>query len=72
MVIERTKDEIIIRLPSDTEGLQELIDQLIHKETNIAKNKKLELLRGATTDPLFLADVNEIHQDFDSIDQETL
>jgi len=34
MVIERTKNEIIIRLPSyiDTEGLQNLINYLTYKE----------------------------------------
>ncbi len=34
MVIERTKDEIIIRLPSniDTEGLQNLINYLTYRE----------------------------------------
>ena len=34
MLIERTNDEVIIRLPSyvDTEGLQRLIDYLSYKE----------------------------------------
>lgn len=34
MVIERTKDEVIIRLPAyvDTEGLQRLINLLSYKE----------------------------------------
>ena len=34
MVIERTKDEVIIRLPSyvNTDGLQKLIDYLSYKE----------------------------------------
>ncbi|MDB5029467.1 hypothetical protein [Mucilaginibacter sp.] len=34
MVIERTKDEVIIRLPSyvNTEGLQKLVDYLTYKE----------------------------------------
>jgi hypothetical protein len=37
MLIERTKNEVIIRLPSfvDTEGLQELIDNLIHKQPKL-------------------------------------
>jgi thioredoxin-related protein len=40
MVIERTKDEVIIRLPSyvNTEGLQKLIDYLSYKEAT-AKSK---------------------------------
>jgi len=34
MVIERTKDEVIIRLPADvdTEGLQRMINLLYYKE----------------------------------------
>ena len=34
MLIERTKNEVIIRLPShvDTEGLQRLVDYLSYKE----------------------------------------
>lgn len=34
MVIERTKNEVIIRLPSyiDTEGLQDIINYLTYKE----------------------------------------
>jgi hypothetical protein len=34
MVIERTKDEVIIRLPAyvDTEGLQRLVNFLTYKE----------------------------------------
>jgi len=34
MVIERTKDEVIIRVPSyiNTDGLQKLIDYLSYKE----------------------------------------
>lgn len=40
MLIERTNNEVIIRLPSyvDTEGLQRLIDYLSYKEAT-AKSK---------------------------------
>ncbi len=40
MLIERTSNEVIIRLPSyvDTEGLQRLIDYLSYKEAT-AKSK---------------------------------
>ncbi len=40
MVIERTKNEIIIRIPSfvKTEGIQQIIDYLAYKET-ISKSK---------------------------------
>jgi hypothetical protein len=74
MLIERTSKEVIIRLPSDvdTEGLEELINNLIHKETNAKRNQKLAMLKEASTDPLFLADISEIQKDFDHIDNETL
>jgi hypothetical protein len=45
MVIERTKKEVIIRLPSyiDTEGLQNLIDYLTYKEaTDKSQAKQAE------------------------------
>jgi hypothetical protein len=37
MVIERTTDEIVIRLPSniDTAGLQQLVDYLTYKEATV-------------------------------------
>ena len=37
MLIERTKDQVIIRLPSnvDTEGLQRLVDYLSYKEATV-------------------------------------
>ena len=40
MLIERTNDEIIIRLPSyvDTEGVQRLVDYLNYKEA-VSKSK---------------------------------
>ena len=40
MLIERTNEEVIIRLPSyvDTEGLQKLVDYLSYKEVT-AKSK---------------------------------
>jgi thioredoxin-related protein len=49
MVIERTKKEVIIRLPSyiDTEGLQNLINYLIYKEAtdkSLAKQDDVDKL----------------------------
>jgi hypothetical protein len=40
MLIERTSEEVIIRLPAyiDTEGLQQLLDYLVYKEAT-AKSK---------------------------------
>jgi len=33
------------------------------------RNDKLELMKQASTDPLFLADLNEIRADFDFLDK---
>ncbi len=46
MVIERTDNEVIIRLPStvDTEGLQRLVDYLVYKElTSNSKAKQADV-----------------------------
>lgn len=46
MLIERTADEVIIRLPSyvDTEGLQRLVDYLSYKEaTSRSKAKQSDV-----------------------------
>lgn len=42
MQIERTKDEVIIRLPShiDTEGLQRFVDYLSYKEASYITDSK--------------------------------
>jgi thioredoxin-related protein len=44
MVIERTKNEVIIRLPSyvDTDGLQNIINYLIYKEATAKSQAKQE------------------------------
>jgi hypothetical protein len=36
------------------------------------KAKKLEMMKIASNDPLFLADIKEVHDDFDSIENESL
>jgi hypothetical protein len=36
------------------------------------KSQKIEMMKMASNDPLFLADIKEIQEDFDSIDHETL
>jgi len=44
MVIERTKNEVIVRLPSyvDTEGLQNIINHLSYKEATAKSQAKQE------------------------------
>lgn len=44
MIIERTKDEVIIRLPShiNTDGLQNIINYLIYREATEKSQAKQE------------------------------
>lgn len=37
-----------------------------------SKASKMEMLKNASKDTLFLSDIKEIHEDFDSIDHESL
>jgi hypothetical protein len=40
-----------------------------HGDSNM---RKLDLLKAAAMDPIFLADISEIHDDFDTIDLDSL
>ena len=63
-------NQVVVTLPSDFSNKKQvtvLVDDQID-----TKVQKLDQLRQASTDPLFLADIKEIHQDFDSIDHENL
>ena len=44
-----------------------VIDEVID-----TKEQKLEQLKAALNDPLFLADIKEVQNDFDAVDHETL
>ena len=63
-------NQVIVTLPADF-GNKKQVTVVIDDEVD-TKAQKLELLKQAVNDPLFLADIKEIHQDFDSIDHETL
>jgi uncharacterized protein (DUF427 family) len=63
-------NQVVITLPSNFENQKQVtvvIDDVIDSKT-----QKLAKLREASIDPLFLADIEEIHRDFDSIDNETV
>jgi uncharacterized protein (DUF427 family) len=63
-------NQVVITLPSNFENQKQVtvvIDDVIDSRT-----QKLSQLREASIDPLFLADIEEIHRDFDSIDSETV
>ena len=63
-------NQVIITLPADFKGKKQVtvvVDDLVD-----AKIQKLAMLKNASEDQLFLADIAEIQHDFDSIDNETL
>ncbi len=63
-------NQVIVTLPPDFTDKKQVT---IYVDDQVdVKSQKLEALKIASKDPLFLADIQEIHQDFDSIDHETL
>jgi hypothetical protein len=63
-------NQVTVSLPPDFKNkkqvivyIEDLVDQ---------KSSKIDVLKLAASDPLFLADIMEVQQDFDSIDHETL
>jgi hypothetical protein len=63
-------NQVIINLPADFNGKKE-VTVYVDDQVDI-RSQKLEALKMASNDPLFLADIQEIKNDFDSIDHETL
>ena len=69
-VCKVTNNQVVVNLPPNFVNKQQVtvvIDDVID-----TKSQKLEQLKDALNDPLFLADIKEIQNDFDSIDHETL
>jgi hypothetical protein len=63
-------NQVIITLPPSFENQKQVtvvIDAVVDSKT-----QKLALLKEASVDPLFLADIEEINKDFDSIDSESV
>lgn len=44
----------------------------VEEEESISRKQKLTLLKKSTKDPLFQIDIQEVADDFDSIDSESL
>jgi hypothetical protein len=69
-VCKVSNNQIIVNLPPDFVNIKQVtvvIDDVID-----TKVQKLEQLKAALNDPLFLLDVKEIQNDFDAIDHENL
>lgn len=63
-------NQIILTLPPDFRDKKQVV---VYVDDQIdVKSQKLDELKMAAKDPLFLADIQEIHADFDSIEHETL
>ena len=63
-------NQVVITLPPDF-GDKKQVTVFVDDQVD-NKTQKLEQLKMASTDPLFLADIKEIHDDFDSIDNENI
>ena len=63
-------NQVIVTLPPDFTDKKQVT---IYVDDHVdVRSQKLESLKMASNDPLFLADIQEIKDDFDSIDHETL
>lgn len=63
-------NQVILTLPPNFRNKKEVT---VYVDDQIdVRSQKLAALKMAAKDPLFLADIREIHTDFDSIDDETL
>lgn len=63
-------NQIVVTLPPNFCEKQ-LVTVVIDDRVE-SKSQKLAMLKEAAKDPLFLADIEEVQKDFDSIDHETL
>lgn len=63
-------NQVILTLPPDFKNKNHVtvyIDDQVDSKT-----LKLESLKSASLDPLFLADIKEINEDFELVDHETI
>jgi hypothetical protein len=63
-------NQIVLTLPPnflDKQYVTVVVDDQVE-----TKAHKLSMLKEAPNDPLFLADIEEVHKDFDSLDYENL
>jgi len=65
-----TDERLIIKLPKTFKGKKKVL--VILDDSIDTQTKKLEQLKQAMKDPLFLADMEEVEKDFNAIDSETL
>ncbi|GAB1448949.1 hypothetical protein MASR2M44_19710 [Bacteroidota bacterium] len=59
-------NNVVVTLPPDFKGSKEVA--VFIADEVCTRSKKIEELKLAMTDPLFLSDIAEVHQEFDAID----
>jgi hypothetical protein len=74
MTFERTyeiqNNQLIITLPNSFRNKKRV--RVIVEDVDQYHSDKMNLLKKASTDPLFLADINEVSDDFENSDNESL
>ena len=63
-------NQLLIKLPDSFKGKKQVL--VILNDSVDDRTSKYELLKLASVDPLFNADIKEINDDFNAIDSETL
>ena len=69
-VCKVTNNQVVINLPPNFVYKQQVT--VVIEDVFDTKAQKLEQLKAALNDPLFLADIKEVQNDFDAVDHETL
>lgn len=64
-----TNDRIVIILPNSFKDKQVMVT--VDDEPG-TQTDNMRLMKQAATDPLYMADLNEVNDDFNNIDHETL
>lgn len=74
MTFEKTyeikNNELTIKLPNRFKSIKKV--RVIIEDVETERNKKIQLLKKASSDPLFNADVEEIKEDFRFSDKEAI
>ncbi|MEE4287192.1 MAG: hypothetical protein V2I31_13650 [Mariniphaga sp.] len=67
---EISNNELTIKLPQKFSSVKKV--RVIVEEAENERSKKLQLLKKASTDPLFNSDIEEIKKDFQYSDKEAI
>jgi hypothetical protein len=67
---ENKNNELIIKLPKKFRSVKKV--RVIIEEAESERSKKIQLLKKASSDPLFNSDIEKIKKDFQYSDTETI